>query len=87
MLCNNERRSGEQDKETRLCEIRGYLQTQETKLKLQTEALDIRALSARDLCKKVNESDNLSHEQKESLFHVIEIQGSFYVQVRRLENI
>jgi hypothetical protein len=65
MLCtrNNEVGSGEQDTETKLCEIRGHLQTQEAELKLQTEAVDIRALSALDLRKKVNESDNLSHEQ------------------------
>jgi hypothetical protein len=31
----------------------------------------MRALSARDLRKKVDESDNLSHEQNESLFHML----------------
>jgi hypothetical protein len=71
MLCNNERGLEEQDTETKLCEIRGHLQTQETKLKLQTEAVDIRAHSARDFCKKVNESDNLGHEQKGSLFNML----------------
>ena len=69
MLCNNEVGSGEQNTETNLCEIRGQLQTQEAELNPQTEAVDVRALSACDLHKKVNESDNLSHEQKESLFH------------------
>jgi hypothetical protein len=71
MLCNNELGSGEQDTETKLCETRGLLQTQEAELKLLTESIDIRALSARDLRKKVNESDNLSHEQKECLFHML----------------
>jgi len=71
MLCNNKLGSGEQDTDTKLCEIRGHLQTQEAELKLQTEAVDMRALSARDLRKKVDESDNLSHEQKESLFHML----------------
>jgi hypothetical protein len=71
MLRNTEVGSREQDTETKLCEIRGHLQTQEAELKLQTEAVDIRALSTRDLCKKVNESDNLSHEQKGSLFHML----------------
>ena len=55
---------GEQDTETKLCEIRGHLLVQETELKLQTEAVAIRALSARGLPEKVNESDNLSHEHK-----------------------
>jgi len=71
MLCNNEVGSGEQDTETKLCEIRGHLQTQEAELKLQTEAVDIRALSTLDLHRKVTQSDNLSHEQKGSLFHML----------------
>ena len=62
---------GEQDTETKICEMRSHLQTQEAEFKLQTEAVDIRALSVRDLRKKVNESDNLSHEQKGSLFHML----------------
>jgi hypothetical protein len=61
MLCNNEVGSGEEDKEKKICEIRGHLPAQETELKLQTEAVDIRALSARDLHEKVDESDNLRH--------------------------
>jgi hypothetical protein len=40
-----------------------------SKSKLQTEAVDIRALSASDLRKKM--SHNLSHEQKGSLFHLL----------------
>jgi hypothetical protein len=71
MLRNNEVRSGQQDAQMNLCQIRGHLPTQETELKLQTEAVDIRALSASDLRKKVDESDNLSHEQKGSLFHML----------------
>jgi len=71
MLCNNEVGSGEQDKQMNLFEIRDHLPTQESKLKLQTEAVDIRALSASDLRKKADESDNLSHEQKGSLFHML----------------
>jgi hypothetical protein len=71
MLCNNEVGSGEQGTETKLCEIRGHLQTQEAELKLQTEAVDIRALSACHLRKKMDESNNLSHEQKGSLFHTL----------------
>jgi hypothetical protein len=55
----------------KLCDIRGHLLAQESELKLQTEAVDIRALSARDLHKKVDKSDNLSHEQKGSLFHML----------------
>jgi len=46
------------------CEIRGHLQTQGTESKLQTLAVDIRELSSHDLREKVDESDNLSHEQK-----------------------
>jgi hypothetical protein len=71
MLCNNEVGSGEQGTETKICEIKGHLQAQEAELKLQTEAVDIRALSARDLHKKVNESDNLSHGKKESFGHML----------------
>jgi hypothetical protein len=71
MLCNNEVGLREQDTRTNLCEVRGHLQTQEAELKLQTEAFDVRALSARYLRKKVNESDNLSQEQKESLFRML----------------
>jgi len=71
MLCNNEVGSVEQNTETKICEMRSHLQTQEAELKLQTEAVDIRALRARDLRKKVNESDNLSHEQKGSLFRML----------------
>jgi hypothetical protein len=71
MLCSNEVGSREQDIETHLREVKGHLQTQEAELKLQTEAVDVRALSACDLRKKVNESDNLNHEQKESLFHML----------------
>ena len=41
MLCNNERGSGEQDTETKLCEIRGHLQTEETKLTLRSLTLYI----------------------------------------------
>ena len=51
--------------------MRSHLQTQEAESKLQTEAVDIRALSARDLRKKENESDDISHEQKGSLFHML----------------
>jgi len=82
MLCNNEVGSGEEDKGTKLCDITGHLPAQMTELKLQTEAVDIRAHSARDLRKKVDVSDNLSHKQMGSLFHVIEIHGSLYVQAR-----
>ena len=71
MLCNSKVGSGEQDTETEICEIRRHLHAQETELKLQTKALDTRALSARDLRKKVDESDNLSHEKKCSLFHML----------------
>jgi len=71
MLCNNEVGSGVQDTEMNLCEIRANLPTQETELPLQTEAIDIRALSASDLRKKADESDNLSFEQKERLFHML----------------
>ena len=71
MLCNNEVGSGEEDKETKIHEIRGHLPAQEIELKLQTEAVDIRALSACNFHKKVNESDNLSHEQKGSSFHML----------------
>jgi hypothetical protein len=65
---------GEEEKEPKLCEIRGRLPAQEAAVKLLTEAVDIRARSARDLRSK--ESDNLSHS------YVIEIQGSFYAQAR-----
>ena len=75
MLPNNEVSSEEEDTGTNLCEIRGHLPTQETELKLQTEAVDIRALSARDLRKKVDESDNLSLEQKGRLFHTLSKTG------------
>jgi hypothetical protein len=71
MLCNNAVGCGEEDKETKLCEIRGRLPAQETAVKLQTEAVDIRALGALDLRKKVDESDNRSHEQKGNLFHIV----------------
>ena len=71
MLCNNEVGSGEQDTEGNSCEIRGHLPMHETELKLQTEAVDTRALSASDLRKKMDESDNLSHEQKGNLFHML----------------
>jgi hypothetical protein len=63
MLCNNEVGPGE-DKGTKLCDITGHLPVQETELKLQTEAVDIKTHSARDLRKKVDVSDNLSHKQK-----------------------
>jgi hypothetical protein len=82
MLLNNRVGSGEEDKGTKLCDITGHLPAQETELKLQTEAVDIRAHSARDFCKKVGVSNYLSHKQKGNLFHVIEIQGSLYVQAR-----
>jgi len=54
-----------------LCEIRGHLPTQETELNLPTEAVDISALSASDLRKKVDVSGNLSHVQKGSLFNML----------------
>jgi hypothetical protein len=82
MLCNNEVGSGEEDKGTKLCDITGHLPAQGAELKLQTEAVDIRAHSARDLRKKVDVSDNLSHKQMGSLFDVLEIRGSLYVQAR-----
>jgi hypothetical protein len=78
----NEVGSGEEDKGTKLFDITGHLPVQETELKLQTEAADITAHSACDLLKKVDVLDNLSHKQKGSLFHVIEIQSSLYVQAR-----
>jgi len=56
MLCNNEVGSGEEDKMSKLCDITGHLPTRETELKLQTEAVDIRAHGARDLRKKVDVS-------------------------------
>jgi len=64
MLCNNEVGFGEEDKGTKSCDITGHLPAQETELKLQTEAVDIRAHNARDLRKKMDVSDNLSHKQK-----------------------
>jgi hypothetical protein len=87
MLCNNEVGSGEQDTETNLYESRGHLQTQEAELKLLTEAVDVRALSARDLRKKVNESNKLSHEQKESLFHMLSKYRAHFTSKPGLYNI
>jgi hypothetical protein len=63
------------------------LQTQKAELNLQTEAVDIRARSARDLRKKVNESDNLSHEQKESLFQVLSKYRAHFTSKPGLGNI
>ena len=71
MLCSKALGCGEEGKEKKVCEIRGHLPAQQTAVKLQTETVDIRALSARDLRKKVDESDNLSHEQKGNLFHML----------------
>jgi hypothetical protein len=71
MLYSNEVGSGEEDKDTKLCEIGGRLPSQVTAVKLQTEAAEIRALGARGLRKTVDESDNLSHEQQGHLFHML----------------
>jgi hypothetical protein len=49
-----------------MCEIRHHNPAQKAESKLQTEAVDIMAFSACDVRKKV--SDNLSHEQKGSVF-------------------
>jgi len=87
MLCNNEVGSGQQDTGMNLCEVRGHLPTQDTELKLQTEAIDIRALSASDLRKKVDESDNLIYEQKESLFHMLSKYGAHFTSKPGLCNL
>jgi hypothetical protein len=63
-LRNNEVCCGAEDKETKLHEVRCHLMTQQTEVKFQTKSVDIRALSIHDLRNKVDESDNLSHEQK-----------------------
>jgi hypothetical protein len=84
VLCDNEVGSGEEDKETKILEIRGHLLAQETELKLQTEAVDIRALSTHNLHKKVDESDNLSHEPKGSLFHMLSKYRDHFMSKPRL---
>ena len=62
MLCNNAVGCGEANKERILCEIRGHIPAQETAIKPQTEAVNIRALSVRDLRKKIN----LAMDRKET---------------------
>ena len=54
MLCNNALGCGEADKEATLCEIRGHMSAQETAIKPQTVAANIRVLSAGDLRRKIN---------------------------------
>jgi len=71
MLCINEVCCGAEDKETKLREVRGHLMKQQNTVKFQTESVDITALSIHDLRSKVDESDNLSHEQKGNLFLIL----------------
>jgi hypothetical protein len=44
-----------------MCGIRDNLPAHDTKLKLRTEAVDIRALGAHDLHKRVDQSDNINN--------------------------
>jgi hypothetical protein len=67
MLCNKALGCGEDDRETKVSEIRGRLPAQEAAVNLQAETDYIIALGARDLRK----TDNLSHEQKGNLFHML----------------
>lgn len=71
MLCSNEVCCGAEDKETKLREVRGHLTTQKTEVKFHTESVGIRAISIHDFRNKVNESDNLGHEQKGNVFRVL----------------
>ena len=61
---------------TEVCEIRVHLPAQVTAVKLQTEIFDSRVLGFRNLHKKVDESDNLSHVEKQNLFHMLSIYGA-----------
>ena len=70
MLCNNAVECGEEDEDMKVCEIRGHLPTQETAVNTHTEAVDFRALGARELSKTVDKSDN-SHKQKGKLFYML----------------
>jgi hypothetical protein len=71
MLDINESGEKERDKEMKGCKFKVQLTTPETEVNTETGSEDIRALSIHDLRMKVDESDNLTHEQKKDLFSTV----------------
>jgi hypothetical protein len=70
MLDINESGEKERDKNMKGCKFKVQLTTQVTEVNTETRSEDIRALSIHDLRMKVDESDNLTHEQKD-LFNTL----------------
>jgi hypothetical protein len=71
MLDNNGAGKEKGNTEMKGYELRVHLTTQETEVNIETGSEDVRALSTHDLRMKVDESDNLTHEQKEDLFNML----------------
>jgi hypothetical protein len=59
------------EQKTKVCEIKDNLPKQVTDVRLQTKTAGIMVPGACDHRKKVDDSDDLSDEQKGNLFHML----------------